>query len=161
MTAPLMPTTLSDDLPPATIEWVLAQTRNGWSQDYRSWGISAAALLREFPELMAAVTIEAMVAKARHHMTREARRTADGIARVLADAETGQVTAWPDWTDPERVRAHGDRIEREGRQKVALGRRMKAVADAMDLAPGATARAAWVAIGGDPAALDEAEEGAA
>lgn len=159
MTAPTLTPAPADGDQPATVEWVLDATRNGYEHDYRAWGRSAAALASEFPDLLHLLAIEALTARARGRVTREAKRTADGVTRVLADAETGQASLWVLWTDSEKVRIHGDRIEREGRQKVALGRRMKAVADAMDLHPGMTAQDAWAAVGGDPAALDEAEEG--
>lgn len=158
MTAPVMAPVPADEPEAATIEWLLDTTRNGYEHDYRAWARSAASLASEFPEIRDALVIEALSARCRHRVTREAKRTADGVARLIADAETGQASFWTLWTDAEKVRAYGDRIEREGRQKVELGRRMKAVAGAMDLHPGLTAADAWAAIGGDPSLLDEADD---
>jgi len=157
VTAPVMTPAPADEPQAATIEWLLDQTRNGYDHDYRAWGRAVAALATEFPDLLEQLATEAATARARSRITREARRTVDGVARLIADSETGQATLWTEWTDAEKVRAYGSRIEREGDAKVALGRRMKAVADAMDLAPGLTASEAWASIGGDPALLDEAE----
>jgi hypothetical protein len=159
VTAPVMTPAPADEPEAATIEWLLDATRNGYEHDYRAWGRAAAALATEFPDLLEQLAVESLTARARGRVTREAKRTADGVARVIADAETGQVTAWPDWTDSIKVRTTGDRIEREGRQKVVLGRRMKAVADAMDMVGGGVSgRDAWAAIGGDASLLDEAED---
>lgn len=159
MTAPVMAPAPSEDSHPLTVDWILDQTRNGYDTDYRQWARSAASLASEFPELRDALVIEALNARCRNRMTREAQRTADGIARVIADAETGQVSAWPEWTDSKKVRDEGIRAERTGQRHIARGRRMQAVADAMDIAPaGTSARDAWAAIGGDPFLLDEAED---
>ena len=158
MTAPVLTPAPADDDRPVNVEWLLDQTRNGYETDYRAWGRAAATLASEYPDLLDQLAAEALTARARGRVTREAKRTADGVARLIADAETGQASLWTEWTDPDKVRAHGARIEREGDRKVALGRRMQAVAGAMDINPGMSASDAWAAIGGDPALLDEAEE---
>lgn len=162
MTAPVLIPAPSEEPTPVTVEWILDQTRNGYETDYRAWGRAAAALASEWPDIRDALVIEALNARCRGRMTREAKRTADGIARVIADAETGQVSAWPDWTEPQRVRDEGVRTQRLGERHIARGRLMQAVADAMDMsAAGTSARDAWVSFGGDPTALDEADEEAA
>ena len=162
MTAPVMAPAPADEPEAATIEWLLDTTRNGYETDYRAWARSAASLASEFPELRDALVIEALNARCRGRMTREAARTADGVARVLADAETGQISAWPDWTDAAKVRMEGQRTRRIGQRYLDRGDRMIAVADAMDLAgEGVSGRDAWAAIGGDPSLLDEADDDAA
>lgn len=159
MTAPVLIPAPADEPEAVTIDWLLTATRNGYDHDYRAWGRAAAALATEYPDLRDQLVIEALNARCRKRMTREALRTADGIARVLADAMTGQVSAWPEWTDPRMVREEGERAKRLGKRHIDRGNLMIAVADAMDLsAEGTSARDAWVSFGGDPSALDEAEE---
>ncbi len=143
---------------PITVEAILTDTRPVDRSDYRSWGRAAAAVVSGHPVLAEAELIGAMTAKARSRVTREQKRTGDGVARMLADIETGQASLWMTWVDPIKVRATGERIEAEGGRKTALGQRMQQAADCMDAHEGLSAYAAWLAEDLDPAALDAAED---
>ena len=144
-----------------TIETILNDTRPEDVADYREWGRRAGTLLSQYPEQAADVLIDAMTARARGRIAREADRSRDGLARVVVDSISGQMTAWDTWTDATALRETGKRLVREGDKKLKLGQKMQQAADCLDAHPGLTARDAWVAEGLDPAELDAASEEAA
>lgn len=141
-----------------TIESILDETRPADATDYREWGRAAGRLLADHPEQAVDVLIEAMTAKARQRIAREQSRTRDGIARFVADQESGQLSAWSEWSDADKLRQIGLRLVKEGDKKIRLGQLMQQAADCIEAHPGATARDAWMAEGLDVATLDAATE---
>lgn len=133
-----------------TLEAILEETRNGFTDDYRSWGAAAAEAVLRDETLTADLVRKQCEAAARQRMAREARRLNGGLARLVADRETGQMTIWTSWTDPARLRREGTRLMAEGEQKALLGQKMLQAADYVEEHPGMTAFEAWVAEGRDP-----------
>jgi hypothetical protein len=144
-----------------TIEAILDETRNGFTDDYRAWGAAAAAVVVQDTDLTFDLVRKQCEASARQRLAREARRLKDGLARLVADRETGQMTIWTTWTDVARLRREGRRLITEGSVKAATGRRMLWAADCVEAHPGMTAFDAWVAEGLDPAEMLPADDEAA
>lgn len=143
-----------------TIEAILSETRPADPFDYTEWGARAGRALAEHPEEAVAVLIAAMTARARGRIAREASRTRDGLARMVADAETGQMSVWETWTSAPKLRLVGRSFIAEGQTKLRLGQLMQQAADCIDAHPGLTAREAWAAEGLDVGELDAAADDA-